>query len=67
LFLPTLYLTHKYYNPITRGLIAFQGVYGSAWPALAAAVLIMTFPMLLVCLLPQRFIISGLTQRAVKG
>lgn len=67
LILPTIYLTNKNYYPITRGMIVFQGVYGSDWPTLAAAVLIMTFPMLLIFLLLQRYIISGLTQGAVKG
>ncbi len=67
LILPTIYLTNKDYYPITRGMIVFQGVYGSNWPTLAAAVLIMTFPMLLIFLLMQRYIISGLTQGAVKG
>jgi raffinose/stachyose/melibiose transport system permease protein len=67
LILPTIYLTNKNYYPITRGMIVFQGVYGSNWPTLAAAVLIMTLPMLLIFLLMQRYIISGLTQGAVKG
>jgi len=67
LILPTIYLTNKNYYPITRGMIVFQGVYGSNWPTLAAAVLIMTFPMLLMFLFLQRYIISGLTQGAVKG
>jgi raffinose/stachyose/melibiose transport system permease protein len=67
LILPTIYLTSERYYPITRGMIVFQGVYGSNWPTLAAAVLIMTFPMLLIFLLMQRYIISGLTQGAVKG
>lgn len=67
LILPTIYLTNKNYYPITRGMIVFQGVYGSNWPTLAAAVLIMTLPMLVIFLLLQRFIISGLTQGAVKG
>jgi raffinose/stachyose/melibiose transport system permease protein len=67
LILPTIYLTNKDYYPITRGMIVFQGVYGSNWPTLAAAVLIMTLPMLLIFLLLQRYIISGLTQGAVKG
>lgn len=67
LILPTIYLTNKDYYPITRGMIVFQGVYGSDWPTLAAAVLIMTLPMLLIFLLLQRYIISGLTQGAVKG
>lgn len=67
LILPTIYLTNQDYYPITRGMIVFQGVYGSDWPTLAAAVLIMTMPMLLIFLVLQRYIISGLTQGAVKG
>nr|QCO92795.1 hypothetical protein [uncultured bacterium]QCO92811.1 hypothetical protein [uncultured bacterium]QCO92863.1 hypothetical protein [uncultured bacterium]QCO92906.1 hypothetical protein [uncultured bacterium]QCO92930.1 hypothetical protein [uncultured bacterium] len=64
---PTIYLTNKNYYPITRGLIVFQGVYGSNWPTLAAAVLMLTFPMLILFLFLQRYIISGLTAGAVKG
>ncbi len=67
LILPTIYLTNQDYYPITRGMIVFQGVYGSNWPTLAAAVLIMMMPMLVIFLLLQRYIISGLTQGAVKG
>lgn len=64
---PTIYLTNKDYYPITRGLIVFQGVYGSNWPTLAAAVLMLAFPMLFLFLFLQRYIISGLTQGSVKG
>ncbi len=64
---PTIYLTNKDYYPITRGLIVFQGVYGSNWPMLAAAVLMLTFPMLVLFLFLQRYIISGLTNGSVKG
>lgn len=64
---PTIYLTSKEYYPITRGLIVFQGVYGSDWPTLAAAVLMLTFPMLILFLFLQRYIISGLTAGSVKG
>lgn len=64
---PTIYLTNKNYYPITRGLIVFQGVYGSDWPTLAAAVLMLTFPMLILFLFLQRYIISGLTAGSVKG
>lgn len=67
LILPTIYLTNKNYYPITRGMIVFQGVYGSDWPTLAAAVLIMTLPMVILFLFLQRYIVSGLTQGAVKG
>lgn len=67
LIAPTIYLTSKQYYPITRGLIVFQGVYGSNWPTLAAAVLLLTLPMLVLFLVLQRYIVSGLTAGAVKG
>jgi len=67
IIMPTIYLTNKDYYPITRGLIVFQGVYGSNWPTLAAAVLMLTLPMLILFLFLQRYIISGLTAGSVKG
>jgi len=67
LIAPTIYLTSKQYYPITRGLIVFQGVYGSNWPTLAAAVLMLTLPMLVLFLFLQRYIVSGLTAGSVKG
>ena len=63
----TIYITNKEHYPITRGLIVFQGVYGYNWPTLAAAVLILTVPMVILFLILQRYIISGLTQGSVKG
>jgi raffinose/stachyose/melibiose transport system permease protein len=67
LILATIYLTNEDLYPITRGLIVFEGVYGSDWPKLAAAVLMLMLPMLLLFLFLQRYIISGLTSGAVKG
>lgn len=67
LVLATIYLTNDDLYPITRGLIVFEGVYGSDWPALAAAVLMLMLPMLVLFLFLQRYIISGLTSGAVKG
>jgi raffinose/stachyose/melibiose transport system permease protein len=67
LVLPTIYLTNQNLYPITRGLIVFRGVYGSNWPSLAAATLMLTAPMLVLYLFLQRYIISGLTQGSVKG
>jgi raffinose/stachyose/melibiose transport system permease protein len=64
---PTIYLTNKDFYPITRGLLVFQGVYGSNWPLLASAVLLLTAPMLVLFLVLQRYIISGLTAGSVKG
>ena len=67
LILATVYLTNEDLYPITRGLIVFEGVYGSDWPKLAAAVLMLMLPMLVLFMFLQRYIISGLTSGAVKG
>lgn len=67
LITPTIYLTNAKLYPVTRGLIVFEGVYGSNWPALAAAVLMLMLPMLVLFMFLQRYIISGLTEGAVKG
>ena len=67
IILPTIYLTSEELYPITRGLIVFEGVYGSNWPALAAAVLMLMIPMLILFMFLQRYIISGLTAGSVKG
>jgi raffinose/stachyose/melibiose transport system permease protein len=67
LILATVYLTNDDLYPITRGLIVFEGVYGSDWPKLASAVLMLMAPMLVLYMFLQRYIISGLTSGAVKG
>jgi raffinose/stachyose/melibiose transport system permease protein len=67
LILANVYLTDEDYFPITKGLIVFSGVYGSDWPKLAAAVLMLMAPMLVLFMFLQRYIISGLTSGAVKG
>ena len=67
LILATIYLTNDDLYPITRGLLVFEGVYGSDWPKLAAAVLMLMLPMLVLYMFLQRYIISGLTSGAVKG
>lgn len=67
IILPTIYLTNSDYYPITRGLVVFEGVYGSNWPGLSAAVLMLALPMVILFLILQRHIISGLTGGAVKG
>jgi raffinose/stachyose/melibiose transport system permease protein len=66
LILATIYLTDQEFYPITRGMIVFQGVYGFNWPVLAAAVVLMAIPMVILFLFLQRYIISGMTQGAVK-
>jgi raffinose/stachyose/melibiose transport system permease protein len=63
----TIYLPNEDLYPVTRGLTFFQGVYGYNWPTLAAAVMILTIPMVILYIFLQRYLISGLTAGAVKG
>ena len=65
--MPTIYLSDSNLYPITRGLIVFEGVYGSDTPGLAAAVLMLVIPMAALFIFMQRYIISGLTSGSVKG
>jgi raffinose/stachyose/melibiose transport system permease protein len=67
LVLATIYLTKADYYPITRGLIVFNGIYGSNWPVIAAAVLMIAAPMAVFFVFMQRYIIGGVTAGAVKG
>ena len=67
LVLPTIYLTNQAYYPMTRGLIAFTGIYGNDWPLLASAVLILALPMVVLFLFLQRYIIGGFTAGSVRG
>jgi raffinose/stachyose/melibiose transport system permease protein len=67
LILPTIYLTNDDFYPVTRGLIAFKGVYGFNWPLLASGVLMMALPMAIFFVFMQRYIIGGVTSGAVKG
>lgn len=67
IILPTIYLTNRDYYPITRGLIVFQGVYGSDWPVLAAAVLMLALPMIILFLFLQRYFVRGIALTGVKG
>ncbi len=67
LVLATIYLTSDDYFPVTRGLIAFTGIYGNNWPLLSAAVLMLAAPMVLLYLVLQRYIIGGFTAGSLRG
>jgi raffinose/stachyose/melibiose transport system permease protein len=67
LVLANIYLTNQAYYPITRGLIAFTGIYGNDWPLLSAAVLMLAAPMVVLYLFLQRYIIGGFTAGSIRG
>ncbi|MDD5756966.1 MAG: carbohydrate ABC transporter permease [bacterium] len=53
--------------PIQAGLLAFQGTYKTQWNYLMAGVIITVIPVIIVYLIMQKHVISGLTAGAVKG
>ncbi len=67
LIVATIYLTNKASYPVTRGLIVFTGIYGNNWPLLAAAVLMLAVPMVVLFVFLQRYIISGFTAGSLRG
>ena len=66
-FFALLVLTDPDRHTLPVGLALFQGEFTMPWGELAAASVIATLPLLIVVLLCQRGIISGLSAGAVKG
>lgn len=66
-YTPYLYMKDKGLQVISTSLYAFQGPYGTQWEVICAACLITMLPTLIVFLLLQKHIYSGLTMGAVKG
>ncbi|HSH71195.1 MAG TPA: hypothetical protein VK997_14835, partial [Deferrisomatales bacterium] len=52
---------------LSKGLYHLFGSYHTAWDVVMAASVVMTVPVLLVFLLFQRQLVSGLTAGGVKG
>ena len=53
--------------PASLGLLQFQGLYSSEWPLLAAATLIVAFPIIVLYASLQRFFVAGALDGAFKG
>jgi multiple sugar transport system permease protein len=64
---PLVVINQQSLRTLPLGLQAFQGQYGTEWPLMMAAALMMLLPVLAIFLLGQRFFVSGLTAGAVKG
>ena len=65
--IPLIYLPKKSLMPITRGLMVFYGQYGNDWTTLAAAILMLTLPIVALFLVLQRWIYAGVLQGSVRG
>lgn len=53
--------------PLTVGLLNFQGVYGTDWPLLCAAIIVIAIPLYLMFLFLQKYFVASLTAGSVKG
>jgi raffinose/stachyose/melibiose transport system permease protein len=67
LIIATVLLPNPSTSPMVLGLYAFQGAYSSQFALLAAATMIVVFPLLLGFLFMQRYLISDALRGALKG
>ncbi len=64
---PLYYLNSSAHWPMTLAVYNFFGQYQQSWNLVSADILLTIIPVLIVYLLGQRFILSGLTSGSVKG
>ena len=67
ILLPLYYLNNSANWPMTLSVYNFFGQYQQSWNLVSADILLTILPVIVVYLLGQRFILSGLTSGAVKG
>ncbi|GHJ54240.1 sugar ABC transporter permease [Nonomuraea sp. TT08I-71] len=65
--LATIYLADPAKWPVTVGLFSFKGQYSSDWALLSAAVLLVAMPLVLLFAWLQKYLVSGITQGALKS
>lgn len=63
---PTIYLSSPDLSPVSLGLFVFYGQYGNNWTVLAAAVLIVAAPLVILFVFLQRYFIEGATAGSIK-
>jgi raffinose/stachyose/melibiose transport system permease protein len=65
--LPLYYLNNSAYWPMTLAVYNFFGQFQQDWNLVSADIVLTVLPVLVIYLLGQRFIVSGVTAGAVKG
>lgn len=65
--LPLYYLNRSTNWPMTLAIYNFFGQFQSDWSLVSADIVLTILPVIIIYLLAQRFILSGLTTGAVKG
>lgn len=64
---PLIYLDEAHEYPLVLGLNAFQTRFGVQWHLIMAAALSVTFPLIVLFFVAQRYIIEGITLSGLKG
>jgi len=65
--MPLYYLNNSTHWPMTLAVYNFFGQYQQSWNLVSADILLTILPVIVIYLVGQRFILSGLTAGAVKG
>ena len=65
-YIPYLYMPSQDLAVISTSLFRFQGPYGAQWEVIAAGIMIVILPTLVIFLFLQRFIYNGVTSGATK-
>jgi raffinose/stachyose/melibiose transport system permease protein len=64
---PLYYLNNSNYWPMTLAVYNFFGQYETDWNLVTADILLTILPVIVIYILGQRFIVSGMTAGSVKG
>lgn len=65
--LPLYFFNRSSTNPITLAVYNFYGTYIASWNLVCAAIIITVLPILIVYILGQKYIVSGMVAGAIKG
>jgi raffinose/stachyose/melibiose transport system permease protein len=65
-YIPFLYMPSQDLAVISTSLYRFKGPFGSEWEIIAAGIMVVIIPTLIIFLLLQRFIYNGVTSGATK-
>lgn len=65
-YIPYLYMPGQNLAVISTSLFRFQGPFGARWELIAAAIIIVLIPTIIVFLVLQKFIYNGITSGATK-
>lgn len=66
MYIPYLYMPSQKLGVVSTQLMRFQGVNSAKWELLSAAIVLIILPMVVLFLLLQRYVFSGITSGAVK-